>query len=233
MDQASLNHFLSKFPFRLVENSDPSKPPRMVTCVCRLAFASLGKAKVRVSQQTGEKTEEYTATLIVPAAADLSVPRALAGRIAEQRFGANWKAMELRNPLRPQAKNAGKYDGFEAEGVYFDTSSRYPVEVVGPKRVNGAFPVLDCNSDAVYSGMWVIATLEPYAYPKPGSKDLGNRGVKFGLRALQKVADDEEFKGASASASFEDVDYSGVSPAVKGSGAAGVSAPMTPVDSWM
>jgi hypothetical protein len=43
-----------------------------------------------------------------------------------------------------------------------------------------------------YAGCYARATISPYAYDK-----AGNRGVAFGLRNIQKIADGEPFSGKS------------------------------------
>ena len=218
MDAESLKTYLNRYPFRELADENGAPNGHFMTCPVRVAFANLATPRERVNPKTGEKSHSFGCVLIVPAAADLTIPKAIASRAALAKFGPNFKNMELRNPFRPQAKNAGKYDGFDTEGVYFDVESRFVVPIIGSRKgADGTFPKLDPASPAVYSGMWAIARLSVYDY-----HTTGNRGVKFGLRALQKLADDDEFKGGDGTDAFGEIDHSGV---VAHGGNSGVSAP--------
>lgn len=217
MDAQSLATYLSRYQFREITDDKGNPTGAVVTCPVRLAFCHLAKPREKINPRTGEKTAAYAAVLIIPPAADVTVLRTVAAREAQSKFGANWKALDLRNPLRPQAKNAGKYDGFSTDGFYLDTESRFVVPIVGSRKgPDGKFPPLDPASELVYSGMWAICNLNAYSYDASG-----NRGVKFGLRAIQKLADDDEFKGSDAASAFGEIDHSGV---VAHGGNAGVKA---------
>lgn len=197
MDPTSLQHFLTRYPCKEIFDNNGQPAGQFVTCPVRIAFARLNEPRERVNQQTGEKFNTWGAVLIVPPQADISVAQNIAMRAAETRFGPNWRSMELNNPFRPQANNNGKYDGFGPEGFYFDTESRFAVPVFGGRPgPDGKLPKLDTSDgNVVYSGMWALALLNVYTYPGPSTKGPSKKGVKFGLRQLQKICDDDPFKG--------------------------------------
>lgn len=226
MDPISLKHLLEKHPSKEILDSEGNPTGSFTTCVARLSFSSLNEGKERINMTTGVKYRTWGCALIFPPAADLFVPRNVMKRAARARFESEGvKPESLIFPLKEQSTRAGKYHGFENEGFFCNVESRYAVEIFGSRRgADGLFPRLDPASDAVYSGMWVIAELNAYTYPKPGTKGPAGskKGVSFGLRALQKVADDEEFTGGEAGGNFGDVDHGGVA-AHSGNGS--VSAP--------
>lgn len=207
MDSQSLSTYLARYPFREIMDDAGNPTGNVMTGPVRLAFCKLATPRENLDQKTGQKVLSWGCVLLIPKAADITALKTVAGRAAAEKFGANWRSMNLRNPIRPQDDNAGKYDGYEAGAFFLDVSSRFVVPIVGAKRgADGQFPRLDpANGDLVYSGMWALASLNVYTYDVPG-----NRGVKFGLRALQKLADDDEFKGSDAASAFGDIDDSGV-----------------------
>jgi len=203
MNPESLKFYLDRNPFKPVLGENGEDTGLFLTCPVRLAFAdSLAEGKEKVTDDG--KRVVYGAALIVPADADLTLPKTIAAAAAESKFGKSWRDLGLISPFKPQARMKAKgYGGFGDAGVYFDCESNYRVQIFGAKRApDGKFPELDPASDAVYSGMWCLAKLSVYSFKHKTS------GVKFGLRSLQKIADDEEFRGESkASDGFGDFEY--------------------------
>lgn len=197
MDEARLKFFLERYPFREVPSNKPGEiTSQFVTCPARLAFAFLDKPR---QQQSGK--EAFTASLIIPPAASLEVPQRIYAGVAAQRFGPSWQSMQLKSPVKPQAKCQGKYDGFAETGVYLDCSSKFRPPVFDQNKMQ----LSTAPGQGVYSGMWVLAWLRVYTYPVPGAPNANtiSPGVGFGIVSLQKLCDDEEFKGADKSGAFD------------------------------
>lgn len=258
MDHARLMEALARFPVRELPNQKGEMTGEsFITCPVRIAFAYLDKPKEKVSHDTNEKYGVWAASLIIPPNADIRVLFEAAGKCAASRFGPQWQQMGLNNPFRPQAALAAKgYKGFATEGFYLDCESKFPVKVFSTiaDPATGQPLELDPASPAVYSGMWALAILSVYSYPKPGGRGPKKQGVKFGLRQLQKIGDDEEFKSTggqpndafsampapntapNATTGFGSAPMQGAAPAQNGSWGAQQQAPMqvpqNPAGGW-
>lgn len=210
MEPEKLQIFMKEYPFREIPNDKGEFGTTVVTCPVRLAFAFLDDGRER-SNNAGEKWREWSASLIIPPGADLTVLATMAARKGSQAFGVAaetlmqgpqaWEDHGLVCPLKRQSKPAKKYDGFTdaPNAFYLDCGSRFAVPVFSQKPgPDGKLFKLNTAKDAgvVYSGMWALAILEAYSYPSGKPAPGVAKGVKFGLRQLQKIYDDEEFKSA-------------------------------------
>jgi hypothetical protein len=204
MDASRLSFLLSQYPFREIAGKDPAKPlNHIMTCPVRLAFAHLDKPKQGKPRKDGSMpAAKFSALLIVPAAANLAPLLSLVSRVGTAKFGAAAMAAKdeygkpkINVAIKRQKRLADKYEGFGEEGVYIDASSNFARPVIDGRRNPIVLP-----SPAVYSGMWALVQLRTYTY----SND-GNEGIGLGLEAVQKLADDTEFKGGDATGEFGEI----------------------------
>lgn len=205
MNESDLKHYLSKYQFRELTDKDGKPLDQFVSCPVRMAFAHLDAPR---KKQSGG--EVYSASFIIPPAADVTVPKMLAGKAGVARFGdgfsAGVKAGEYKWPLKAQGKLHGKgYDGFSPEGFFFEAQTKFEVPVFGPDKSE----IKASNTDLVYSGMWCLVRCRVFTYPAPGQRGPGTLGVGFGLVSIQKIADDTEFKGGSAGDAFDEIEAHG------------------------
>lgn len=205
MDNSRLQFYLDKHPFR--EHLDDAKNPtgHIFTCPVRLAFANLDPEKPKVNKRNPAK-KTWGGLLIVPPAANVAALMAAVNREAVTRFGDKVvRSGSLKIGVKKQAKLAEKYQGFSADGIYVDASSNFPVPLLARDGSPDTF-----HADRWYSGMWCLARVRLYTYPKPGGPS-DNQGVGVGLVSLKKLADDDQFKSSGdATEGFDDVaDHSG------------------------
>jgi hypothetical protein len=159
----------------------------IMTPRARLSYPALFKAR---AMEVG-KEPKFSASLIFDAAAQatplFAAMKAQASAAARENWGDKLPA-NLRNPFR----NGSEKDDPAYQGaVFINTSSKQQPQVVGGAidPLTGKLKVIDDPSE-VYAGCYVIAAVRAYAYDAKG-----NRGVAFGLQALQKVADGEPLGG--------------------------------------
>jgi hypothetical protein len=202
MDASRLSFLLSQYPFREIAGKDPAKPlNHIMTCPVRLAFAHLDKPKSGKPRKDGSiPAAKFSSLLIVPAAANLAPLLSVVSRVGTAKFGAAAMAAKdeygrpkINMAIKRQKRLADKYEGFGEEGFYIDASSNFAVPVVGGRRG----PEGNLESVRGYSGMWALVQLRTYTY----SND-GNEGIGLGLVAIQKLADDTEFKGGDVTGEF-------------------------------
>lgn len=202
MNDSHLKQYLAKYPWRPLTNDAGEQTGEWLTCPVRLAFAYLGEPR---KNQRGQS--EFSTSCIIPASADLAAVFKAAVDLGTATFGPGYqsgvKNDSYKFPFKRQAKPFEKgYAGFSAEGFYFDAKTQYAPGIVDRSAV-----ALDAKSDAVYSGMWAIVRVSMYAYGGKGSTIPGmTKGVGFGLRAIQKIADDEIFRGEGATSIFGEVE---------------------------
>lgn len=204
MTPENIATMVSRLPFTLLPSDDPEKSPRMFTCPVRLAFSTIAEPKMtNKSDKNGQPFYKSSVCAIVPAAADLSILKAEIARVGKLRFGDRFAKPEIIKPLKPQQPKADKYQGFAADGYYFDASTRLDVDVRDTRGVK-------ISGERIYSGCWARLVIGCWTYPTPGAKPIpgGKSGVGINLFAVQFLADDEKFSGSGASAgdAFGDID---------------------------
>ncbi len=170
----------------------------LTTPIGRLSFPSVFQKKLN----TLSKKEEYSMDIIFEADEDLSELKKAAEEALMDKFGSDKSTWPVvRNPFRDQSKKVNKksgnrYDGYGEEGKYLTLRCKDKPQVVD-KKLN---PIVE-ESD-LYSGCWVRASVNVYAYDKGG-----NTGVNFSLSNVQKVKDDTPFgTRTTATMDFEPVD---------------------------
>jgi hypothetical protein len=123
---------------------------------------------------------------------------------ATERWGTKTPS-NLRWPFRKnEEKEGAPFDAFP-DGIFISCWSKKRPGIVDVDRNE----ILD--PEDVWAGQLVRVSLNVWAYPKEGGKDMGNRGVGFGLRNVQ-VLDSSlpRIDGrASAKSDFDDGTSSG------------------------
>lgn len=217
MNPSLLQHYLDKHKFR-VQMDDAGQPTGHVfTGPVRISFPKLDPAKPKPNKQG---KNQWGALLIVPSASDVSPLFQEIMRIGSARFGAARMqsangAGNLKIAMKPSEKLRAKYKGFEDSKVYLDTSSNFEVPILDSKGVGLAY-----SPDQIYAGVWALARVRVYTYPKPGVTGQ-TEGVGIGLVSLKKIADDDKLSEGDSTSGFDDV---AVHPSAM-NGAAPASAP--------
>jgi hypothetical protein len=153
----------------------------VLTPVFRLDYPNLFEAR----ENNKSHKMEFSCCGIFPADADLSELKAAVKAAIEEEWGTDRKKWPrgLKNPLRKAEERIteGEYPkGYDDGMVFFNIKSKYRPQVVGPDMEE----IIDPSD--VYRGCWVRATVKAYTY-----EVSGNKGVAFGLQAMQKTGDDE------------------------------------------
>lgn len=188
MDQKTLSDLMTKYPCAVLSDEEGQTA---ISCVVRLAFVHVAE-KHRPKDSTAEPT--YNLCALLPAGADTSALKQIAMAAWNKSPSAKTRGAPKFLPVKPQAANAEKYEGFGMGELYFDAKTKNPVKIFDAQ-------MKDLPVDAIYSGCWARVKVRAYAYDK-----AGNWGVGFGLQAIQKIADDEKFAGGgNASDGFEAV----------------------------
>lgn len=154
------------------------------------SFPNLFKA----SQNKLNDKLEFSLQALFGKGADLSEMRAAAKAACEKKWGADEKKWptNLRNPFREQSERAkigedGKKvmpQGYEEGGIFMNFKTNNKPQVFDQK----VQPITD--ESLVYPGCKMKARVSAYAYD-----NKGNKGVAFGLIAVQKVGDGEPLSG--------------------------------------
>jgi len=181
MDERALSELLKKYP--TVMHGDDGKT--VITCVARLSFVNFKEPR---PAQSADGKPRYDCAVLLPAAADLSPLKAACGKAWDESDVKKKRGTPKGSPLKSQAENAEKYDGFDPNGFYFNAATVNPVDLFNIDMTKA--PV-----DKFYSGCWARVKVRAYAFDKNG-----NWGVSFGLQAVQFFADDEKLGGGGNAA---------------------------------
>jgi len=166
----------------------------LITPRARLSFPHLFTAKV--NEISDDKTPKFSCTLLFDEAAQNTPEfKAMVAAIkpaALDKFGAEkLKTLKLRHPIRDGSEKEGQA-GYEGCKFISVSSKQRPQLVYAYKDpATGKLKQIEDEMD-LYAGCYVKASLTIYAYDK-----AGNRGVNFGLRNIQKLADGEPLGGRS------------------------------------
>lgn len=156
--------------------TDVLKTPR-----CRISFPALFKAKSFDGQEP-----KYSATLLfddkAQATPEFAALKKAAADAAKEKWGDKIPA-NLRNPFR-QGSEKPNLDGYDG-CVFINCSTKQRPGVVGPN-------VEQLDEGDIGAGDYVRCSLNVYAYDQKG-----NKGISFGLRNVQKLADGESLGGRS------------------------------------
>lgn len=164
------------------------------TCPVRLSFPNIFQ---RSKPMEAGKDGKYGGNLVFPAYADLALLKKIAGEasLAKWANAGQKGGPKLKNPFKDQSEMADRYEGYGEEGTYISTVSDKMVSVLDNRMQQISDP------ERVYPGVWVVATIRPFAYDKGV-----NKGVSFGLQGLMIVADDKRLGGGGSSPS----DFKGI-----------------------
>lgn len=191
-----------------------NKRPEIRTPEARAAFVWVFKAK-----QT-DRGPIYTTALIFPGGTDLTALRADAKAAALETFGSADRIREMiaagtfKDPFKPGAKLAEKYEGFTPDSTYIEPWSKFPPEVVH-RTAAGLVPVTDERD--LFSGCWVRAMVRAFGY------DNKTKGVGFSLGNILVVRKDKALGGrAPAEAQFKDIQ----GPVIEAAAPTGPAPPM-------
>lgn len=140
----------------------------------------------KVENQRGDLQHEIT--MIFPADADLSAMKKIVREAAAMKWGTNLPE-DLNTPFRKGSEKADKYEEFEGS-IFCKANTQHDIVVVDQNT--------DPINDGVYDGCYARCKVCASAYDVNG-----NKGVKFYLGNVQKMADGEKLRsGASAGDDF-------------------------------
>lgn len=164
------------------------------TCEVRLAYVNLLKPRAGKSDDGTTGKPKFGAALLFPKGADMALLKAEVEACAKEKWGAKYEAMKkankIRLPFKLQEENVDDEgevrSGFDTGQYYLSANAN---EDRKPPIIDGQMNTLT-EANEVYSGMWARCSIRPFAY-----ETSGNRGVAFGLQAVQKLWDDESLGG--------------------------------------
>lgn len=164
---------------------------------------------------------EYSVVALFPKNADLSALKKVALDACIKKWGSDkskWPQPNpvtgqggVRSPFRDQAERGKKSEetgnvvlppGYEAGAIFINFKCEQKPGVVDENVQD----IID--SSKLYSGCWLRATVNAYAYA-----NSGNAGVAFGLNNVQKVRDGEPMGGGRTRATDDFAPIAGTAPA--------------------
>ena len=161
-----------------------AQPTKVVTGKVRLSYVTLFEPK-----QIGEKDDKKFSCVIVIPKTDKRTLKAIE-RAQQAAIEAKWGSKaprRVKNTLHDGDEEADLERNPEYEGcMYMNISSKQRPGVVD----SGLNPIMDATE--VYSGCYARVSMVAFAYDYEGTK-----GVSFGLRNVQKVADGQPLGGVS------------------------------------
>jgi hypothetical protein len=165
----------------------PNDPYSILTGTVRLSWPSLARPRSFEGQKP-----KYQATLIFPKAADLTALKTTVALARDEKWGARVPA-NLRFPLRDGAekvKDDGTFQsGYGPEMFFMNVSSERQPQLVD--NLNKEITDEATIEKTLYAGCYVRALIRAYCYDVSG-----NKGVTFGLNAVQFIGHGEPLGGA-------------------------------------
>jgi hypothetical protein len=163
---------------------------RIITPPFRASFVSVFKPRENKKEDGTSEFKYEIGLCLFKKGEDLSALNALVRQAAVKKWGddqSKWPK-PLRNPIRDQGekqklvdgKVVGLLDGCEEGAKFISIRSKDKPGLVDANRQ----AIIDDTE--VYSGCWMRAQIDAFAYDKKG-----NRGVAFGLINVQKIRDDD------------------------------------------
>lgn len=141
----------------------------------RVSFPQVFEAKAY-----GNQKPKFSVTMLFDSEADLTELKAAARAAAIEKFGEG-KTKGLKSPFR-DGKEKEHLDGY-GDGITFVRAT----SEVQPQVLDRSKQEIISQRD-FYAGCYARALVVPFGYD-----NSGNRGVSFGLRGLQKLADGDAF----------------------------------------
>jgi hypothetical protein len=165
----------------------PNDPYSVLTGTVRLSWPSLARPRSFEGQKP-----KFQATLIFPKSADLTALKTTVALARDEKWGARIPS-NLRFPLRDGAekvKEDGTYQaGYGPEMFFMNVSSERQPQLVD--NLNKEITDEATIEKTLYAGCYVRALVRAYCYDVSG-----NRGVTFGLNAVQFIGHGEPLGGA-------------------------------------
>jgi len=140
----------------------------------RLSFPNLLKT---------DKKGKFSASLLFKKGQNLDVLKDAVNALLNEKFGDKSKWPKgLRMPFRDQGEK--DFPGYEEGAVFINARANRRPLVIDAQR-NDILEEVE-----LYAGAYVYASLTPFYYEAEG-----NKGVSFGLNAVQKIRDGEPLGG--------------------------------------
>ena len=173
----------------------------------RLCFPNLFKP----TSFEGSARETYNCVMVFPKGSDLSKLKEIAKAAFNKTFPNGAKG--ARSPFRDGNEKVDDWGEVFRDTVFIRASSNIKPGVADRRKR------LITDEEQVYSGCYARAIVHAFAYDVKG-----NRGVSFGLDAIQIVREGERLGGGAAAVNmFEDLgdddDWGGEKPAAESSDA--------------
>lgn len=211
----------SMCPPQMAKDAQGNQNGNVLTGPVRLAFTD-GVFK-KVPKMHGEQPAAdgsnmtFGCTILFPQCTDMSVFWQIYCDIANREFPGSynpnatpWPFPSLIPPWRDQGEK--NFDGFMPGNKFMNVKSLYK-----PTVLDTAYnPIV--NEDLIYSGVWAIVALQPFA----GGKNTPKKGPMWGLQSIVKIGDDDNL-GAGAPdprSLYGGVNLGGLAPPVGGVAAA-------------
>lgn len=153
---------------------------------CRLLYPTLIEPKV--NKKFPNNPPKYSASLLIPASADISV---IVGEVQRQvvaLYGNDWKELDpaVKLPVK-KTKNFEALKDFAEEYPHFlrvSANADYPPSVFGPD-----LKPAKKEASEIYGGRWCVAALNIWG-PKPENKNI-NRFIGLGVQRVQLLDHDD------------------------------------------
>ncbi len=191
----------------------------LLTPVATLAFTQ----NLITAKEVPGKPPKFECVLLFPKTTNIDTLRALAKVARDERWP--------NEATRPKGLKPGIKDGDVPNGngnIPTGFAGHWVVNVgslYAPKLLDeNVRPVLVGQKEKFYPGCKVIALVNCYPYPKEGAVDQNNKGIAFGLQALQFAGDGPKL--------VEAVDVSKSFSPVPGSAAAGAAKTGDSASDW-
>jgi hypothetical protein len=160
----------------------------ILTGPVRLAFTDAILTARPQQKSDPNSALKHSCTLLFPPYADMTIFWEEYNRIAATDFAKHWNGQQYVG-LDVPIFNAGmksQYSGFTMNLNAMNTSSQFKPSVVD-RNNNGII-----DPSRVYPGVWAIVAVNPYA----SGKNFARKGPRFGLQAIQLIADDTNLAGS-------------------------------------
>lgn len=137
---------------------------------------------------------KFSATALVPKAADISAIIAAVNKVAVDLWGADWKAKAAEDPelavkmpikLTKNYEKLAEYADEYPHMLRVSANAEYPPVLFGPDTK----PLVKREASEVYGGRWAIMSLNVWG-PKPENKNV-NRFVSLGVQRVQLLDHDD------------------------------------------
>jgi hypothetical protein len=162
----------------------PKKATEVVTPKFRVSFPSVFQ-KRKIEGQNDDQAK-FSIQMIFPKKDDITVLKAAVRAAVIEKWGTD-QTKWPKNLVLPFRDGTEKdYDGYGPDVIFISASSKIKPRLVGPDMVDIIEP------SEFYGGCYARASLNAY-----GWEYMGKKGVSFGLRNIQKMADGEPFGGGS------------------------------------